>query len=263
MCSVLQADLIPEQPEADSGAGAGAATAAAVAQAVKLLNDQEGRGIAADVGDALVASAQHHSGLQDAVLRYFRRMAEASPDIESFTSLLYVCVKLRRIDEAFAQFEAMVNKGVPADARAYVHLIKGCGRVRQLRRGDELVRVLQRRNADHINDPLVFNARINMHSHVTRRAGVLEPSDAARAWAVFEEMQRAGVAPSERTYNSLISMCAKVLADVLPSVLAHTPTLTCSLACLLAYLYPTRHLLTHLLTSFCAHLRTCHADARA
>ncbi len=86
MCSVLQADLIPEQPEADSGAGAGAATAAAVAQAVKLLNDQEGRGIAADVGDALVASAQHHSGLQDAVLRYFRRMAEASPDIESFTA---------------------------------------------------------------------------------------------------------------------------------------------------------------------------------
>ena len=66
-------------------------------EAVHLLLEQEEQGVAADrTHDLFFSTALHHSNLYDAVLAYFIAGVKEAPNTETYTSLIYVCVKLRR-----------------------------------------------------------------------------------------------------------------------------------------------------------------------
>ena len=102
-----------------------------------LLLEQEDQGVAADVTqDVFFQTMMQDSRLNDAVLAYFVAGKDALPNTETYTSLIYVCVKLRRLDQGFAMFEEMMERSIIPDNRTYAHLIKGCGRTRQIRRGE-------------------------------------------------------------------------------------------------------------------------------
>lgn len=87
---------------------------------------------------------------------------DASPNTETYTSLIYACVKFRQLDEGFQHFEAMMAAGILPDCRTYAHLIKGCGRTKQLRRGASFFELLKQRNAPEVFTLRVYNAMINM-----------------------------------------------------------------------------------------------------
>ena len=82
--------------------------------------------------------------------------------------------------------------------------------VRQGTGGGNACRTPARAPAAYACEPIVFNARINMHTHLRARTTPLSESEARPAWGIFDEMQHAGVAPNEVTYNSLISLCSKL-----------------------------------------------------
>ena len=82
--------------------------------------------------------------------------------------------------------------------------------MRQVRRGEAFFRLLKQRNAPQVYDSRVYNAMINMYAHQKVRGQMLRNHEAAPAWEVFEEMQQRGIAPDEITYNSLISLCARM-----------------------------------------------------
>jgi pentatricopeptide repeat protein len=127
--------------------------------AVQLLQEQEDQGVAADrTQDLFMTAVMHDSKLYDAVLAYFTSQKDANPNTETYTSLIYVCVKLRQLDEGFKHFERMMNEGVLPDNRTYAHLIKGCGRTKQIKRGEAFWRLLKQRNAPQVYDRRVFNA---------------------------------------------------------------------------------------------------------
>jgi hypothetical protein len=74
--------------------------------AVQLLQEQEDQGVAADrTQDLFMTAVMHDSKLYDAVLAYFTSQKDANPNTEAYTSLVYVCVKLRQLDEGFKHFE--------------------------------------------------------------------------------------------------------------------------------------------------------------
>ena len=180
-------------------------------EAVHLLLEQEEQGVAADrTHDLFFSTAMQNANLYDAVLAYFINGVNEAPNSETYTSLIYVCVKLRRLDEAFKHFEEMTAKQILPDARTYAHLIKGCGRTRQVRRGEAFFRLLKSRNAPYVYDRRVYNAMINMYAHAKGPSHILLPAVAAPAWHVFEEMMHRGVQPDEVTYNSLIYLCSRV-----------------------------------------------------
>lgn len=180
--------------------------------AVQLLQEQEDQGVAADrTQDLFMTAVMHDSKLYDAVLAYFTSQKDANPNTETYTSLIYVCVKLRQLDEGFKHFERMMNEGVLPDNRTYAHLIKGCGRTKQIKRGEAFWRLLKQRNAPQVYDRRVFNAMINMYSHSKQRHQYLTPAEAAPPWEIFGEMQNRGVEPDDVTYNSLISLCSRTL----------------------------------------------------
>lgn len=197
----------------DAAAG-GAKTGAIVGltEAVQLLIDQEEQGVAADrTQDLFMHAIMADSKLYDAVLDYFQGQKDASPNTETYTSLIYVCVKMRRLDEGFKHFERMMNEGILPDCRAYAHLIKGCGRTKQIKRGEAFFRLLKQRNAPQVYDRRVYNAMINMYAHSKMKGQHLTPSEAAPPWEVFGEMQMRGIEADEITYNSLISLCGRTL----------------------------------------------------
>jgi len=179
----------------DAAAG-GAKTGAIVGltEAVQLLIDQEEQGVAADrTQDLFMHAIMADSKLYDAVLDYFQGQKDASPNTETYTSLIYVCVKMRRLDEGFKHFERMMNEGILPDCRAYAHLIKGCGRTKQIKRGEAFFRLLKQRNAPQVYDRRVYNAMINMYAHSKMKGQHLTPSEAAPPWEVFGEMQMRGI----------------------------------------------------------------------
>ena len=183
-----------------------------ISGAIELLLEQEDQGVAADVTqDLFMATVMQDSQLNEAVLAYFVGERDANPNSETHSSLIYACVKLRQLDDAFANFERMVGEGFLPDDRTYSHLIKGCGRTRQIRRGEEFFKLLKNRNAPNVHTPRVYNAIINMYSHQKGRVGfqLLSPSEAAPAWRTYDEMIASGVEPDQRTYNSLITLCGR------------------------------------------------------
>ena len=186
--------------------------AASISEAVALLLEQEDQGVAADsTEDLFLAQVMQQTALQAAVIKYFRAQMEREPNNESYTSLIYACVKLRHLDAAFGYFEEMLNSGHPPDARSYSHLIKGCGRARQLRRGEAFFRLLKEREVPQIRDPTVYSALINMHTHQKPLGFHLTPAEAAPAWAAWEEMRDLGVQPDEVSFNSMLTVCAKAI----------------------------------------------------
>ena len=186
--------------------------AASISEAVALLLEQEDQGVAADsTEDLFLAQVMQQTALQTAVIKYFRAQMEREPNNESYTSLIYACVKLRHLDDAFGYFEEMLNSGHPPDARSYSHLIKGCGRARQLRRGEAFFRLLKEREVPQIRDPTVYSALINMHTHQKPLGFHLTPAEAAPAWAAWEEMRDLGVQPDEVSFNSMLTVCAKAI----------------------------------------------------
>jgi pentatricopeptide repeat protein len=185
--------------------------ASGLTDAVRLLLEQEIQGVAADATqDLFLASVMQDSKLHEAVLAYFLAGMEAVPNSETYTSLIYVCVKLRRLDEGFRYFEAMMAQSILPDARTYAHLLKGCGRTKQIRRGEAFFQLLKKKNAPQIYDVRAYNALLNMYAHQKTRGEHLKPHEASPAWLVFEEMQQRGIIPDEVTYNSLISLCARL-----------------------------------------------------
>ena len=193
-----------------SDAGGGEGGGPDLTTAVRLLLEQEDQGIAADVTqDVLTSTILHDSRLHEAVLAFFVAGKDAAPNTETFASLIYVCVKLRRLDEAFRHFEAMMDARILPDSRTYAHLLKGCGRARQVRRGEAFFLLLKERGAPSVYDARVYNAVINMHCHSKTRGQHLLPKEAAPAWEAFEEMQARGIAPDAVTYNSLIALCGR------------------------------------------------------
>ena len=87
------------------------------------------------------------------------------------------------------------------------------------RRGEAFFRLLKQRKAPHVYDRRVYNAVINMYAHQKGRGQTLLPSEAEPAWLAFDEMQQRGVIPDEITYNSLISMCARLMRPDVPRAL--------------------------------------------
>ena len=191
-----------------------------LADAIHVLLEQEDQGIAADATQNLFfTTALQNSQLHDAALAYFKAGKDRQPNTETYTSLIYVCVKLRRLDDGFTHFESMMSEGILPDCRVYAHLLKGCGRTRQIRRGEAFFRLLKQRKAPHVYDRRVYNAVINMYAHQKGRGQTLLPSEAEPAWLAFDEMQQRGVIPDEITYNSLISMCARLMRPDVPRAL--------------------------------------------
>ena len=159
--------------------------ASGLTDAVRLLLEQEEQGVAADsTQDLFFSTALQHSSLHKAVLGYFVAGVERSPNSETYSSLIYVCVKLRCLDDGFRHFEQMMGMGLLPDARTYAHLLKGCGRTRQIRRGEAFFRLLKQRSAPQVYDRRVYNALINMYSHAKGRGTFLMPNEAAPAWQV-------------------------------------------------------------------------------
>lgn len=104
----------------------------------------------------------------------------------------------------------MLVAGVLPDARSYASLLKGCGRRKQVPRGEAFYRLLQERNAPQATDVTVYNALINMYSNKRTKRNMLQPADVLPAWECFREMQELGVQPTTVTYNSLITMCSRL-----------------------------------------------------
>jgi len=181
-----------------------------LSDAVFLMMEQEDQGVAADVTqDLFLTAALQDSKLPEAVLAYFVAGKDASPNTETYTSLIYACVKFRQLDEGFQHFEAMMAAGILPDCRTYAHLIKGCGRTKQLRRGASFFELLKQRNAPEVFTLRVYNAMINMYAHKKNRGAYLAPAEAAPSWEVFSEMFERAIAPDHVTYNSLISLCSR------------------------------------------------------
>ena len=122
-----------------------------ITEAVHLLIEQEDQGVAADATqDLFFSTALQNTKLDQAVLAYFLAGKDKTPNTETFTSLIYVSVKLRRLDDGFKHFEEMMAAGILPDHRTYAHLIKGCGRTKQIRRGEAFFRLLKQRNAPQV-----------------------------------------------------------------------------------------------------------------
>ena len=70
--------------------------------AVKLLLEHEEQGIAADVtNDALSLSALQHPRMLSKILQFFEAQRAENPTVDTYSSLIYACVKLRQLDAAF------------------------------------------------------------------------------------------------------------------------------------------------------------------
>jgi len=198
------ADSLHEPDEID----AKSVQSPALARAVRLLLAQESQGVAADAaGDALMQSVLLNPRLCDAILRFFegqKDLVEASAGRdadaavgESYALLIYACVKLRRLDQAFVHFDTMVRRGLEPDPRVFAALLKGCGRARQLKRGERFFESLLDANAAGARSATAYNALINMYSHQKQRPATLLPHEVSNAWRAVDRMREAGVAPDE------------------------------------------------------------------
>ncbi|EOD29709.1 hypothetical protein EMIHUDRAFT_233609 [Emiliania huxleyi CCMP1516] len=178
------ADSLHEPDEID----AKSVQSPALARAVRLLLAQESQGVAADAaGDALMQSVLLNPRLCDAILRFFegqKDLVEASAGRdadaavgESYALLIYACVKLRRLDQAFVHFDTMVRRGLEPDPRVFAALLKGCGRARQLKRGERFFESLLDANAAGARSATAYNALINMYSHQKQRPATLLPHE--------------------------------------------------------------------------------------
>ena len=116
---------------------------------------------------------------------------------ESYALLIYACVKLRRLDQAFVHFDTMVRRGLEPDPRVFAALLKGCGRARQLKRGERFFESLLDANAAGARSATAYNALINMYSHQKQRPATLLPHEVSNAWRAVDRMREAGVAPDE------------------------------------------------------------------
>ena len=167
LCSAHEPQLDPSHMDDEIATGAELEPSAEVlTDAIGLLVEQEAHGVAADsTHDMLLSALLHDTKLHEAVLGYFLAEKSARPSSETYTSLIYVCVKLRRLDDAFRHLEAMMHDAILPDCRTYAHLIKGCGRIRQMKRGETFFRLLKSQNAPEVYDVRVYNAMINMYAH--------------------------------------------------------------------------------------------------
>lgn len=181
-----------------------------LSRAIQLLLTQENQGVAADISqDALVQSILLNPRLSNAIIAYFtahKDMAmRAAPDMpgreaalgDAYASLIYACVKMRRLDAAFDHHNAMRLAGVPVDARVYAALLKGCGRAKKVRQGESFFRELLARGERSARDVTVYNALLNMHAHQLPRSQFLGPRHVADSWRVFNDMVAQGVIPNE------------------------------------------------------------------
>jgi len=183
-------------------------------EAIRLLMTQENQGVAADATqDALMMSILLNDRLRDAMIRYFEMhknkvesqaaatapAGSGNPDrtavSEAYSTLIYACVKLRKIDQAFGHYKTMQERNLRPDARVFSSLLKGCGRARQTKRGEVFFRSLAgNKEARHAT---VYNALINMHSHQAEMPFKLLPYLAEGSWRAFNQMVEDGVMPNE------------------------------------------------------------------
>jgi len=130
---------------------------------------------------------------------------DTSGRADAFSSLVYACVKMRRLEDAFRARERMEQQRLPVSSRVLASLLKGCGRAREVRRGEALFDSLP----PHAADTVVYNAMINMYAHQRLRPLTLSAAQVADSWSIFSQMVERGVMPDEVTYNSLISICGR------------------------------------------------------
>jgi pentatricopeptide repeat protein len=181
-----------------------------LSRAIQLLLAQETQGVAADASqDGLMQSVLLNPRLSDAILAYFtahKDMAmRAGTDVpgrmvalgDAYASLIYACVKMRKLNLAFDHHDDMRAAGVPVDARVYASLLKGCGRTKKVKRGEGFFRSLLARNEKSARDVTVYNALLNMYSHQLPRSQLLGPQHVADSWRVFNDMVAQGIMPNE------------------------------------------------------------------
>eukprot|EP00967_Tisochrysis_lutea_P115988 scaffold186297_cov31-Tisochrysis_lutea.AAC.1 len=137
-----------------------------LSSAISLLLSQEAQGIAADSSaDPLLSSVLLNARLCDAMHAWFEAQVSAANDTsgraDAFSSLVYACVKMRRLEDAFRARERMEQQRLPVSSRVLASLLKGCGRAREVRRGEALFDSLP----PHAADTVVYNAMINMYAH--------------------------------------------------------------------------------------------------
>jgi len=213
--SVLQSAEVPYSLTSsgevlrESGADDGRAPPPGAQIAVRLLLEQEAQSTAHS-GDALVQSVLSQPRMAEAVLSYFVQQKETYPRTATYSVLIYACVKLRLVDEAFRYYDEMRRRGVAADAVTFAALLKGCSTPRLLRRGEEFFNALRRSDAPQVRSTLVWNARLNMHARQHGRLALLTRREARVAWDAFSEMARCGVRPDEHTYHTLLTMCSRL-----------------------------------------------------
>jgi pentatricopeptide repeat protein len=182
----------------------------ALSRAIQLLVAQEDQGVAADASqDGLMHSLMLNPRLSDAILAYFTaqkdralRTAKETPGRvsalgDAYASLIYACVKMRKLDLAFEHHDAMRSAGVPVDARVYASLLKGCGRAKKIKRGESFFRTLLGRGERAAREATVYNALLNMYTHQLPRPLFLSPHHVADSWRVFNEMVAQGIMPNE------------------------------------------------------------------
>lgn len=120
------------------------------------------------------------------------------PGPELFTHLIVACVRTNRLEQAWDTFYHMRTHHCEPDTVAFTAMLSACGRADEVERADSLLTEMK-----HSDVPL---------THATYNSAIWAMGrsfrGAHRAHQLFDEMVAYGMAPDQRTYNSVLLACS-------------------------------------------------------
>ena len=133
--------------------------------------------------------------------------AASSPDTITYNTLISACASSDAPARAEALHRDMVAAGVPRSGRTYVGLMTAAARAAEPGERAAAARVIALAEADATTEPA------NAFTYTALIDAQVKGHDPDAAFATFERMKRAGVAPTVVTFGCLLNACCAPRAD--------------------------------------------------
>ncbi|KAH7432580.1 hypothetical protein KP509_07G028900 [Ceratopteris richardii] len=152
----------------------------------------------------------------------------SSSDVVSWSALISGCAQQGKGEEALKCFEQMQNKGLSPNSVTYSCVLKACGCIGALEKGEQIHQEIAQQGLLEKND-LLFVAAVDMYAkcgELSKAYEVLQEASSSDvvSWSAlisgcaqqgkgeealkcFEQMQNKGLSPNSVTYSCVLKAC--------------------------------------------------------